>query len=133
MKIVTGAITADEAMRSARLLGPDTEVAGSMPVTNSGPGFRGGGCGGLDGKSAEPAFAAAVLLDRAFQRRAIEVRPVHRREHELRIGRLPEQEVGEPLLARGADDEVGIGKIRRVEPAADEFRRDGFRLERAIR
>ena len=37
-----------------------------------------------------------------------EVRPQHVQEHQLRIGGLPEQKVRQPLLAGGADDQVGI-------------------------
>ena len=44
-----------------------------------------------------------------------EIGPEHRQEDELRIGRLPEQEIADPLLAGRADDEVGIGNARRVE------------------
>ncbi len=38
-----------------------------------------------------------------------EIRPQHLEEQELRIGRLPQQEVGQPLLAGGTDDKVRIG------------------------
>ena len=34
------------------------------------------------------------------------------------IGRLPHQEIGETLLARGADDEIGIRNAGRIEMAA---------------
>src|SRR5258708_39734719 len=89
MKIVTGAITADEATRNARLLGPDAEVAGSGPVTNSGSGLRGGWCGSLGGQAAEPALAAAVFLDRRFPRRAGESPPIDRPAHPIGVSPLP--------------------------------------------
>ena len=47
-----------------------------------------------------------------FERGAIEVRPIDRHEDQFAIGRLPEQEIGQALLAAGADDEIGIGQIR---------------------
>src|SRR6185295_512619 len=101
-RIATGASTADEMTRRTRLLGPeaDSGTPGCGSVTNSGS--------GLDGEPAEPALAAAIFLDRGFERGAVEVGPIDRREHKLRISRLPQQEVRQPLLARGADDEVGI-------------------------
>ena len=37
------------------------------------------------------------------------------REHELAIGDLPEQEVGEAELTASADEKVGVGHVRRVE------------------
>ena len=49
------------------------------------------------------------------QHGAVEVRPIGRHEHQLPIGRLPQQEIGQPLLAAGADDQVGVGHVRRVE------------------
>ena len=83
---------------------------------------------GPRGKTAEPAFAAAIFGDRAFERGAVEVRPVGRHENELAIGRLPQQEIRQPLLAAGADDEIGIGQIRRVEEAGRAL--GGDRVER---
>ena len=50
---------------------------------------------------------------------AVEVRPEHRREPELRVGGLPQQEVGGALLAAGADQQVGVGHVGVVEAARD--------------
>src|SRR5690606_16107237 len=40
------------------------------------------------------------------------------------IGALPEQEIAEPLLAARADEEIGIGKIRRLKMAGDHLLAD---------
>ncbi len=53
---------------------------------------------------------------RGLERRPVEVRPEHGCEDELGVGRLPQQEIRQALLARGADDEVRIGNADRVEP-----------------
>src|SRR5262249_49788301 len=66
---------------------------------------------GFDEETAEPALALAEFLDRLFERGAVEVRPVGRHEYELAVSRLPQQEVRQPLLAAGADDEIGVGNV----------------------
>jgi hypothetical protein len=53
-----------------------------------------------------------------------ESRPIGVAEVELRVGALPEQEVGQPLLAAGSDDHVGIGEARVVEVRRDAVHRD---------
>src|SRR5712691_2535271 len=45
--------------------------------------------------------------------------PVRVAEVELRVRRLPQQEPAEPLLAAGADDEVGVGLAGRVQVLGD--------------
>src|SRR6188472_1312449 len=64
---------------------------------------------------AESSAAARILLDRGLQARLAEVGPERLVEDELRVGRLPEQEVRDSLLARRADHEVGIAQLRRVQ------------------
>src|SRR3954468_14613424 len=49
----------------------------------------------------------AVVADRLGQVLGAVVGPEHVLEDELRIGRLPQQEIRQPLLARGTDDQVG--------------------------
>ena len=44
-----------------------------------------------------------------------EVGPEAVGDEDLGVGDLPEQEVRDALLARGADDEVGVGHVRGVE------------------
>src|SRR4029077_10035620 len=63
--------------------------------------------------------ALGELAQRPLERLAVEVRPQLLREHQLRIGTLPEQIVGDPLLAAGSDQEVGIVHIGRVEVATE--------------
>ena len=48
-----------------------------------------------------------------------EVRPEDLGRVELGVGRLPDQEVREPLLAAGPDHEVGIGQAGGVERLGD--------------
>ena len=70
---------------------------------------------GLRDQAAETPLAPVIFLDRAFKRCAVEVGPIGRNEHELAVGGLPQQEIRQPLLAAGADDQVGIGQVRRIE------------------
>src|SRR5665213_2053000 len=64
---------------------------------------------------ASPAIAPVALAERLHGLsqvlRAI-VGPKHVLEDQLGIGRLPEQEVGQPLFAAGADDQVGRQGLR---------------------
>ena len=89
----------------------------------AGSALRHGSRSGPRDQAAEPALAPAIFGDRALERRAVEIRPIDRHEHEFAVGRLPQQEIGQPLLAAGADDEIGIGQIRRVEIARRACRR----------
>ena len=73
---------------------------------------------GLRDQAAEAALAPAIFGDRAFERGAVEIRPIDRNENQFAIGGLPQQKIGQPLLAAGADDDVGIGQVGRVEMAA---------------
>src|SRR5688500_3990416 len=59
----------------------------------------------------EPPPSAGVLLERVPEPVLAEVRPQRVREDELRVRGLPEQEIREPVFTRGADDEIGIGKV----------------------
>src|SRR5207247_255199 len=47
-----------------------------------------------------------------------EVRPEHGRDQKLRVRDLPQEEVRDPHLAAGADQEIGVGDVRGVEGAA---------------
>src|SRR5512134_458919 len=70
----------------------------------------------------DPAEAPGPLLevpDRLVEVLAVEVRPENRREVQLRVRGLPQQEVAEALLAAGADDQVGVGHVGVVQAAAD--------------
>ena len=60
-----------------------------------------------------------VLGDGLEELLPAEVGPQHVGEHELRIGQLPQQEVRDAVLARRADDEVGIGLVGVVQVRPD--------------
>ena len=61
---------------------------------------------------AEPAVPRRVGPQRPQEVDLAEVRPVGVAEVELRVGALPEQEAAQPLLAGGADDQIGVGLAR---------------------
>ena len=72
------------------------------------------------GRSAtEAAMAAGELEQGGVERVRTEVRPERVAGVELGVGRLPDQEVGEALLAAGPDDQVRVGQAGGVERAAD--------------
>src|SRR5215470_2325000 len=56
----------------------------------------------------EAPLAARVLRERRIERRLIEVRPRTSGEVQLRVRALPQQEIAEPLLAAGTDEEVDL-------------------------
>ena len=70
-------------------------------------------------RAAEAAAAARVLGEGLPEVPLAEVGPERVHEHELRVGELPEEEVRDPQLPRGADQKVGLGHLGRVEPRAD--------------
>src|ERR1022692_5193216 len=111
-------------MRSMRLLaGADTGPPAS-PGPETGSASTTGSGSGLRDQAAEPALALLVFADRRLERGAVEIGPIGRHEHQFAVSRLPEQEIRQPLLAAGADDEIGIGDIRRVKICADGFHGD---------
>src|SRR6476620_1529549 len=67
----------------------------------------------------EATVATGIRPQCAQEVHVAEVRPVRLAEVELGGGALPEQEAAEPLLARGADDEVGVGLALGVEVLGD--------------
>src|SRR3954467_8693655 len=68
---------------------------------------------------AEPAVSLGVGPQRAKEVDAAEVGPERVTEVELRVRTLPEQEATQSLLARRADDEVGVGLAAGVEVLGD--------------
>src|SRR5690606_2594489 len=62
----------------------------------------------LRARAAETPLASAIGLEGLFERGLIEVRPPDDGEVKLRVGRLPEPEVADPLLAPGASEEIGL-------------------------
>src|SRR5271170_5854202 len=61
-----------------------------------------------------------------------EIRPQDIEKHELGVGRLPEQEIRQSLLAGGADEEVGVGDAGSGEVAGDRFFVDRGGIEAAV-
>src|SRR5260221_456893 len=66
-------------------------------------------------RAAEAALAAAVRIDRLIQRRGVEVRPKLVGEIELGVRELPQQEVADPLLAAGADEQIRLRRVAHRE------------------
>src|SRR5262245_2898274 len=80
---------------------------------------RASGDGRDTGSAAEAALALLVGTDRAQEVDLAEGRPVRVAEVELAVGALPQEEAREPDLTAGADDEVRIREIGRIEVLAD--------------
>src|SRR5439155_13937105 len=76
--------------------------------------------------TAEATLALLVGADRAEEVDLPERGPVRITEVELAVGALPQEEAREPDLAAGADDEVRVGKIGRVEILADRLLGDAL-------
>ena len=74
-------------------------------------------------RAAEAAIPMGIFVDRRDQRRPVEIRPEDRQEDEFGVGRLPQQEIRQPLLAGGADDEVRIRECRPCRAGARSRRR----------
>src|ERR1700728_3626474 len=64
-------------------------------------------------------LAGLKVCDGLEQVNAAEVGPVALGDEDFGVGDLPEQEVGDAQLARGTDQQVGIGHVRGVEMAVD--------------
>src|SRR5690242_20075695 len=64
---------------------------------------------------AEATAPAGELGERLLEGLAREFGPQLLAEDELGVGRLPQQVVGQPLLAAGTDDHVGIVHVGRVQ------------------
>src|SRR5580704_3768225 len=74
------------------------------------------------GKPAETPFPAAEIGDCCAQVFGAKIGPQRFDEVELRVGRFPQQEVGEALFAAGADEQVDIAArlaLRRREEMAE--------------
>ena len=64
---------------------------------------------------------AADTIDRRVERGRVEVRPQQVGEIELGVGELPEQEIADALLAAGADEEIGLGRVRHRKVRLERF------------
>src|SRR5208282_1746672 len=85
-------------------VGPERRWPRSMPVL---------------AQAAVAAVAFLIVFDPLEQLNAAEIRPQRLRHIDLRIGKLPEQEVTQPHLAAGANYQVRIGQTPRVEMVAN--------------
>src|ERR1700759_808989 len=84
-----------------------------------------------DSGGAVAALPRGVQLDGLPEREAVDVRPEDVGEHHLGVRRLPQHEVGQPLLAGGAPHEVGVGELGDVEVARKSPLVDAVRVEAA--
>ena len=67
---------------------------------------------------AEPPRGCAYSSSGGPESLLSEVRPQRVVEDELRVRRLPQEEVRDPLLTRRSDHEIRIGELGRVQPCA---------------
>src|SRR4051812_34131735 len=79
-------------------------------------GLRGGQ---LLARAAEAALAAAEGGERFLERRGAEVRPERIGEVELRVRELPQEEIGDALLAARANEEIRLGRVGHREPRGE--------------
>src|SRR3954449_10487330 len=82
---------------------------------------------------AESSTPRGVLRQRSTQVALVEVRPELVHEDKFRIRELPEQEVRDAQLAARADQQIGIGQLRRIEVRGEHVLVDLFRLDAALR
>src|SRR6185312_16235132 len=73
----------------------------------------------IDLPAAEPPLATRVFGQGPAQMRLAELGPGRLHEDELCISELPEQEVGNPLVAGRTDQQVRVREIRLVERPAE--------------
>src|SRR5208283_5833055 len=71
--------------------------------------------------NSERARSPLVFGQRFLEILSCPVRPRLGAEIQLRIGRLPEQEIGEPLLVCAPDDQVRVGQLWMIEISAEGF------------
>src|SRR5947207_4768299 len=82
--------------------------------------------------AAEAAASAGVGGEGVLELAPAEVRPERLDEDELRVGELPEQEVRDPELPGGADQQVRVGQVRCVEVRPQEVLVDLGRLDTCL-
>src|SRR5882762_4926402 len=87
-------------------------VTGASPYSAGAAASAGGGFG----YRSEAALPGAELLEGARQLRGPEFRPHALGEMQLRVRAFPEEEIAEPLLPPGADEEI---HIRQQAPGGD--------------
>src|SRR5882724_4437114 len=90
-----------------------------LPGKSHGRLVRASGDGQAAGSAAESPLALLVGTDGSQEVDLAEGRPVRVAEVEFAVGALPQEEAREPDLTAGADDEIRIRQVRRVEVLAD--------------
>ena len=78
---------------------------------------------------AEAPLTLRIIAQRLQKALGLEIRPIRLREPELRIRRLPKQEVAQAHVAARADHEVDGRKILRVKSPLKGFRSDVLRRD----
>src|SRR5438034_1576416 len=72
-----------------------------------------------DGDPAEPPLPALIVKDGLEQVAPRDVRPEHRRDVQLGVGELPQQEIGEPAFAGRPDQQVRVAPGRGIKLGAN--------------
>src|SRR5215204_5547543 len=75
--------------------------------------------GASGGDAAVAPLASLELEDRLEELTPSEIRPQHGRHHQLGVSELPQEKVGDTLLAGGADQQIRIREASGVEPTFD--------------
>src|SRR5207248_1918820 len=82
--------------------------------------------------ASEAAAARGEVLEALLERFPREVRPQLVAEHQLGVRTLPQQVVRDPLLATGADDQVGIVHVGGVQVRAEIVLGTGVKGSRSV-
>src|SRR6185437_15841721 len=113
-------------LRSDSLTGLALSSLGRRRGLASGPGQ-------LTGREAEASLPAGEKLERGRELRLVEVGPEPITEIELRVGDVPEEEVADPPLAAGADQQVRIRQPAELERGGEALLVDVRRAQGAAR
>src|SRR5205814_5846136 len=83
-------------------------------------------------ESPVPPLALLIFRNALQQMHASEIRPQRCSHINLCVSQLPKQEVAEPHLPRGSDDQVRIGQVARVEMPRNHVLIDAQMIEPTI-
>src|SRR6266571_5782962 len=106
--------TASEAAAvSTRVLSMSTHPPARQEALRDPPPTAGFALGFFELLAGAPEAALALLVpsDRRVELLGVEVRPQRRGEIQLGIGKLPEQEITDALLATGANEQIRFGRV----------------------
>src|SRR3990167_8311532 len=76
----------------------------------------------------ETALASGIRGKCLLELRAIEIRPQDRREMHLGVGKFPQQEIADALLASGADEKIRLRRAGQTEKKFDACFRHSRRI-----